>query len=107
MLTFIRLFLYLFAAMTLCGGIIGFVKASSKPSLIAGSVAAALLLVSAWLVGTSNALVGLILGAVISLALAGRFMPAYRKTRKLMPAGMMSGLSLASLVIVLVGLVMR
>ena len=103
MLTAIQSYLCLFAALTLAGGIVGFAKAASKASLIAGSIAGALLLISAWLVGTSNSLVGLILGALTSLVLAGRFLPSYRKTRKLMPAGMMVGLSLVSLLIVSTG----
>ncbi len=103
--TLLRLFLCLFAALTLAGGVIGFAKAGSKASLIAGSIFAALLLASAWLMGTPNSLVGSILGALSSLVLAARFIPSYRKSRKVMPAGMMAGLSIASLIAVSLGLV--
>ena len=68
MLTFIRLFLCLFAVLTLVGGIVGFAKARSKASLIAGGVAAALLLASAWLTGTGIMFIRVMAGRTTTAA---------------------------------------
>ena len=84
-----RIYLYVFGALTIAGGVIGFVKAKSKASLIAGGIAGALLVGAAWLGGRN----GIILGLIVSLALAGRFVGAYRKSKKVMPAGLMALLS--------------
>jgi uncharacterized membrane protein (UPF0136 family) len=93
-----RLYLFVFGALTIAGGVMGFVKAKSRPSLIAGSVAGLSLLLAGYLVGTSGSL-GLVIGLIVSLALAGRFVGAYRKTRKPMPAGLMALLSVAGVAI--------
>jgi uncharacterized membrane protein (UPF0136 family) len=55
-----------------------------------------LLLVAGYLLGTSGR-AGLILGVTVSVVLAGRFVPAFVKTRKAMPAGMMALLSVAGI----------
>jgi uncharacterized membrane protein (UPF0136 family) len=47
-----------------------------------------------------------VLAAVLSLALAGRFVPAFRKTGKVMPAGLIALLSIAGLVLSVATLVM-
>ncbi len=92
MLEFARVFLFVFGLATVGGGVMGFVKANSKPSLIAGGLAGALLLLAGWLAGRPGR-AGWILGFVVSLALAGRFVSAFAKTKKPMPAGMMAALS--------------
>ena len=76
----------------------GFLKAGSKASLIAGGVSGLLLLVAGWLV-RDKVDVGLGLGLVISLALAGRFVPSFLETKKMMPAGMMAVLSAIGIVV--------
>jgi uncharacterized membrane protein (UPF0136 family) len=78
-----------FALVVLAGGIIGFVKAKSRASLIAGLVSAALLIASATLT-SGGGRTGIILGTLVCVALAGRFLPAYLKTKKLMPAGLVA-----------------
>ena len=90
-----RIFLFVFGVLTIAGGVVGFAKAKSKPSLIAGGVAGTLLLVAGYLALTSRT--GIILGLVVSVALAGRFVPAAIKTKKVMPAGMMAALSVAGI----------
>lgn len=82
-------FFYLFGLLTIAGGVLGFVKAKSKPSLIAGSISGALLLLAAWLMQTRGH-VGVLLGLVVSLLLLGRFGRAFAQTKKLMPAGLMA-----------------
>jgi uncharacterized membrane protein (UPF0136 family) len=90
MIGFVRIFLFVFGALSIAGGVMGFVKAKSNASLVAGGVAGALLIGAGWLIGGANGRAGLILGALVCAALAGRFVPAFAKTRKVMPAGMMA-----------------
>ena len=96
MLESARLFLFVFGALTIAGGVMGFVKAKSKPSLIAGGISGLLLLVAGYLVPSKA---GLGLGFVVSLALAARFGRAYAKTKKPMPAGLMAVLGIAGVVV--------
>jgi uncharacterized membrane protein (UPF0136 family) len=70
------------------GGVMGYVKAKSKASLISGSVSA-LLLVSAFGVSLVNADAGLIFGLVVSAALCVVFGIRLKKTGKFMPAGLL------------------
>ena len=87
-----RLYFIVFGLLTIVGGVIGFVKAGSTISLIAGSVCGILLLTAAFLLPNNLAL-GLAVGALISALLAFQFVPAFIKTGQVMPAGMMSVLS--------------
>jgi uncharacterized membrane protein (UPF0136 family) len=90
MLNLVSLYMFVFAALTVAGGVIGFVKAKSKASIIAGTVAGALLVASAVLIRSGSSTAGLVIGLVASVALAGRFTPAFLKTRAFMPAGVMA-----------------
>jgi uncharacterized membrane protein (UPF0136 family) len=99
-----RYYLFVFGALTIIGGVIGFVKAGSRASLIAGGISGVLLLVAAWLV-PGQPLVGLPLALILSLALGGRFIPAFLKEKKVMPAGMMSILSVIGLVLAVLALI--
>jgi uncharacterized membrane protein (UPF0136 family) len=99
MLDLVRMYLLVFALLTIAGGVLGFVKAKSRPSLIAGGLSGALLLVAGYLLGTPSARAGLILGIVLCVALAGRFVPSFLKTKKAMPAGMMAALSVLGVVL--------
>ena len=98
MIDLTRIYYFIFGALTIAGGVMGFVKAGSKASLIAGGVSGVLLLVAGWLV-RDKVYVGLGLGLVISLALAGRIVPSFLETKKFMPAGMMAILSAIGIVI--------
>jgi len=71
----------------------GFVKAGSKASLIAGSITGGLLLLSAFLI-TRDIAAGKILGIVVSFLLVGQFGPSLLKKFKVMP----------NLIVVLLGL---
>jgi uncharacterized membrane protein (UPF0136 family) len=95
----------LFGVLTIAGGVIGFVKAKSKASLIAGGISGVLLLVAVYLLSSESFKGGVILALVVSLLLAGRFVPAFLKTRAPMPAGMMSVLSVIGLILAIVALV--
>lgn len=75
MLSFVKIYFLVFGLLTLVGGVMGYVKAHSAASLIAGGVSGALLITSALLLpGYLRA--GLIMALIVSLALAGRFIPA-------------------------------
>lgn len=92
-----KIYFIVFGLLTIAGGVVGFVKAGSTPSLIAGSITGVLLLVAAFLLPTHQ-LAGLIIGLLVSLLLAAQFVPKFFRTGKVMPAGIMSVLSVVALV---------
>jgi uncharacterized membrane protein (UPF0136 family) len=104
MLNIARIYYFVFAAFTAAGGVMGFVKASSKPSLIAG-VISGLLLAGAGMWMPSNAKGGCSLGIVISALLLGRFLPAYLKKGARMPALPMIILSVIGIILAVIALI--
>lgn len=78
----------IYAALLLVGGVIGFAKAGSRPSLIAG-VASAILAAIAAVVCGFNLRLGAIQGALLAVVLAVFFGGRFRASKKWMPAGMM------------------
>lgn len=91
---------------SLVGGAIGYVKAKSVPSLVAGSVSGALLLVCAYGIAQGSRLSAL--GSlVIALALGARFVGTWLKKRRLMPDLLMILFSAATVLAVVVVLVKR
>ncbi|MFL6583962.1 MAG: TMEM14 family protein [Chthoniobacterales bacterium] len=96
-----RIYFIVFGLLTIAGGVMGYVKAGSTASIIAGSISGILLLVAAFLL-PAHVAGGLALAAVVSLLLAARFVPAFLKTGKAMPAGMMAILSLIGIVLAIV-----
>jgi len=86
-----------YALLLAVGGYIGFAKAGSRPSLIAGTVSALLAIVAEalTLAGSFGFWIGLILAAALTAVFAIRF----RKTGKFMPSGMLVGVS-----VVMIGL---
>ena len=96
-----RLYFFIFGALTIIGGIVGYVKAGSLPSIIAGAITGVLLLVAASLL-SSHRLVGLATAFDVSLLLAAQFVPKFIRTGKVMPAGLMSILSVIGIVVVVV-----
>ena len=95
-----KVYFLIFGALTIIGGVIGYVKAASLPSLIAGSITGVLLLVAGALLPEYRA-IGLATGLVISLLLAAQFIPKFFRTRKVMPAGLMSILSVIGVIVAL------
>ncbi|MBD2001238.1 hypothetical protein H6F93_25090 [Leptolyngbya sp. FACHB-671] len=77
-----------YGILSIVGGIIGYVQAQSKTSLISGSVSGALLILAGILslTGISG---GLWLAAIVTVALIIVFAVRLSKTRKFMPAGLM------------------
>ena len=96
-----KIYFIVFGLLTIVGGVMGYVKAGSTASLVAGSVSGILLLLAAFLL-PGNLVVGLVLAAVVSIALAGRFVPAFIKTGHVMPAGLMSVLSVIGIIMAIV-----
>ncbi len=81
----------IYALLLAVGGYVGYAKAGSKPSLIAG-------LGSAAVAGLALALTfaghyGYVVGMVLAIALLAMFGVRFRKTGKFMPSGMLLGLS--------------
>lgn len=101
-----KIYFIIFGILTIAGGIVGFVKAGSTASLIAGSISGVLLLIAAFLLPT-NQLAGLLLALIVSLFLAGYFIPKLLRTGKVMPAGLMSVLSVIGLIVAIVAWVKK
>lgn len=85
-----------YGILALIGGIIGYVQAKSKASLISGIISGLLLIISAVLQLQGQSL-GLILAIVVTAVLVIVFTIRLAKTRKFMPAGLMIILGLVSL----------
>ncbi len=101
-----KIYFIVFGLLTIVGGVIGYVRAGSMASIIAGSISGILLLVAAFLL-PANVVAGLAIVAVVSVLLAGRFVPAFIQTGSFMPAGMMSILSVIGIVMALVAWMKR
>ena len=104
MIELTKYYYYLFGFLTIVGGVIGYVTKHSTASIIAGSICGALLIFAGVLVAT-KVQPALILGLLISLALAGQFIPKLIKSGGFMPAGLMSGLSVIGAVLTLITLI--
>ena len=94
-------YFFLFGALTIVGGIIGYVKAQSRASLIAGGISGVLLIaVAAWMATSRTP--ALVTGLVLSLLLAGRFGSKLRQGGRFMPAGLMTILGVIGTVLTLI-----
>ena len=93
-----KIYFIIFGLLTIVGGVIGFVKAGSTASIIAGSVSGIALIVAAYLL-PGNIVIGLAIAGLVSILLAGRFIPIFMKTGQMMPAGLMSLLSVIGLIL--------
>ena len=91
------LYFIIFGTLSAVFGILGWVRAKSKASLIAGVASGLLLSLAGILGGWGDS--GLWVGGVVSLALLGRFLPAFLKTRALYPAGILAALALGGVVV--------
>ena len=101
-----KIYFIVFGALTIVGGIVGYVKAGSAASIIAGSITGVLLLVAAFLL-PERRMVGLATALIISLLLAAQFIPKLLRTGRFMPAGIMSLLSVIGIIVVIVAWVKK
>ena len=101
-----KIYFIAFGVLTIAGGIVGYVKAGSMASIIAGSITGILLLVAAFLLPQHRA-TGLATAFIISLLLAAQFVPKFIRTGRVMPAGMMAILSVIGLIAAIVGWVKK
>ena len=92
-----KIYFVIFGLLTIAGGIMGYVKA--------GSTDFSRLRFDQWFASPGRGLsfpghasIGLALGGIVSLLLIGYFLPAFFRTGKMMPAGMMSLLSVLGVV---------
>jgi uncharacterized membrane protein (UPF0136 family) len=101
-----KIYFLVFGVLTIAGGILGYVKAGSVASIIAGSITGVLLLVAAFLLPEHRA-IGLATAFIISLLLAAQFAPKFIRTGRIMPAGMMSILSVIGVIAAIVAWVKK
>jgi uncharacterized membrane protein (UPF0136 family) len=92
------IYFLVFGALTIIGGVIGYVKAGSMASIIAGAISGILMLIAGWIL-PNNRTIGLAIAFVVSLLLATQFVPKLIRTGKVMPAGLMSILSVIGIVV--------
>ncbi len=88
-----------YGVFTLVGGLIGYVKAKSTASLIAGTIAGTALLFCTYGIAHGSR-VAVIIAGIIALLLGGRFAMTWPRTRCLMPDLLMiilSGVTLLTL----------
>ena len=79
-----------FGILSIVFGLLGYWRAKSKASLIAGGISGGLLILSYFL----NPPYGLYLGLGVCVLLMGRFLPAFLKNKKIYPSGIMAILAL-------------
>ena len=94
----------IYGAFTLIGGIIGYLKAKSTASIVAGSFSGAILFICAYAIQRGSVLAqGLSL--IVALLLGGRFFGTWRKNRRVMPDLLMVLLSGFTVAVIGAGLI--
>ncbi len=89
-----------YGVLAIVGGIMGYVKAKSKASLISGSISG-LLVILGGVMQLQGQAWGLIIAAIVTAVLVIVFAMRLAKTRKFMPAGLMSVLGVVALGVML------
>jgi uncharacterized membrane protein (UPF0136 family) len=96
--------LVLYGALMLLGGFLGYRMAKSTASLIAGAASGVVLLVAfGWSLADPRA--GAWIGVCVSVLLTLVFFLRVRKTKKVMPSGVLLGLSIAALALLVYAVV--
>ena len=96
-----KIYFIIFGLLTIAGGIMGYVKAGSVVSIIAGAITGILLIVAAFLL-PEHRVAGLATALIVSVLLAGQFLPKLIRTGRVMPAGVMSVLSIIGIIAAIV-----
>uniref|UniRef100_A0A7R9V9Q8 Transmembrane protein 14C n=1 Tax=Chlamydomonas euryale TaxID=1486919 RepID=A0A7R9V9Q8_9CHLO len=79
------------AALCAGGGVVGYLKKGSLPSLLGGVAFSGAYALSGYYINTVDAVRGHQMGAATSLLLAGVMGARLVKTKKVMPAGLLAG----------------
>jgi uncharacterized membrane protein (UPF0136 family) len=101
-----KIYFIIFGLLTIAGGIVGYAKAGSVASIIAGAITGVLLLVAAFLL-PEHRVAGLATALVVSFLLAAQFVPKFLRTGRVMPAGLMSVLSVIGIIAAIVAWVRK
>jgi uncharacterized membrane protein (UPF0136 family) len=101
-----KIYFIIFGLLTIVGGVIGYFKAGSVASIIAGGIAGILLLAAAFLL-PEHRVAGLATALIVSFLLAAQFVPKFFRTGKVMPAGMMSVLSVIGIIAAIIAWVRK
>ena len=96
-----KIYFVVFGLLTIAGGVVGYAKAGSVASIIAGAITGVLLLVAAFLL-PEHRVAGLATALIVSLLLAAQFVPKFLRTGRVMPAGIMSLLSVIGIITAIV-----
>ena len=95
-----------FGLFSLIGGFIGYTKAGSRASLIAGSLSGIVLLLCAYGIWKGNTYAA-VASLLVAVLLGGRFLVTWIKNRRVMPDLLMVLLSLTTLLAVAIRLMGR
>ena len=101
-----KIYFIIFGLLTIAGGVVGYLKAGSVASIIAGSITGVLLLVAAFVMPEHHVW-GIATALIVSLFLAAYFVRKYLSTGAVMPAGVMSVLSIIGIIAAIVAWVKR
>jgi uncharacterized membrane protein (UPF0136 family) len=93
-----KIYFLIFGILTIAGGVMGYVKAGSTASIIAGSISGILLIAAAFLL-PEHVVAGLAIALIVSLLLAAQFLPKFIRTGKFMPPGLMAILSVIGIAV--------
>lgn len=93
----------IYAFVVLLGGVMGYLKAKSKVSLLAG-LGSGIALIVAWFIFRQEPIVGLALATLIALLLVIVFVIRFFRTRTFMPSGLMTIFSIGATAVFLLGL---
>ncbi|MDZ8187153.1 MAG: TMEM14 family protein [Nostoc sp. ChiSLP02] len=89
---------FAYGILAIAGGIIGYIQARSQISLLSGTISGLLLIIAAYLQLQGQAQ-GLILAVLVTAVLVVFFAFRLAKTRKFMPAGLMTVLGMLALAV--------
>jgi len=92
-----------YAILLLGGGLFGFLKAGSRPSLVAGTIGGAFALVASGVMTRDYRAIWL--GIALALMMTVVFSIRFHKTGKFMPSGMLGVVSLAVLAVLILAVV--
>jgi uncharacterized membrane protein (UPF0136 family) len=97
---------YIYGALLVAGGFIGYKKAHSMPSLVLGSASGILAIILAFTGTHGHDLISLFLLSAESILLSAFFYTRFQKTNKFLPGGLMFVASIVSLAMFLVGILL-